>query len=128
MEKQVVQTDNAPKAIGPYSQAIRIGDLIYTAGQVALSPTTGELVGTDIEAQTRQVLENLKGVLEAAGSSFDNVVKTTVFLASIGDFAKMNAIYSEYFTGKPPARSTVQVSALPKNALVEIECVAIGNG
>jgi 2-iminobutanoate/2-iminopropanoate deaminase len=128
MEKQVVQTDNAPKAIGPYSQAIRIGDLIYTAGQVALSPTTGELVGTDIEVQTRQVLENLKGVLEAAGSSFDNVVKTTVFLASMGDFAKMNAIYSEYFTGKPPARSTVQVSALPKNALVEIECVAIGNG
>jgi 2-iminobutanoate/2-iminopropanoate deaminase len=128
MEKQVIQTDNAPKAIGPYSQAIRIGDLIYTAGQVALSPTTGELVGTDIEAQTRQVLENLKGVLEAAGSSFDNVVKTTVFLASMGDFAKMNAIYSEYFTGKTPARSTVQVAALPKNALVEIECVAIGNG
>jgi 2-iminobutanoate/2-iminopropanoate deaminase len=128
MEKQVIHTDNAPKAIGPYSQAIRIGDLIYTAGQVALSPTTGELVGADVETQTRQVLENLKGVLEAAGSSFDNVVKTTVFLASMGDFAKMNAIYSEYFTGKPPARSTVQVAALPKNALVEIECVAIGNG
>lgn len=128
MEKQVIQTENAPKAIGPYSQAIRIGDLVYTAGQVALSPTTGELVGSDIETQTRQVLENLKAVLEASGSSFDNVVKTTVFLASMGDFAKMNAIYSEYFTGKPPARSTVQVAGLPKNALVEIECVATGNG
>jgi 2-iminobutanoate/2-iminopropanoate deaminase len=124
MEKQVIQTDNAPKAIGPYSQAIRIGDLIYTAGQVALSPTTGELVGADIETQTRQVLENLKGVLEAAGSSFDKVVKTTVFIINMGEFAKMNAIYAEYFTGTHPARSTVQVSALPKNALVEIECVA----
>jgi 2-iminobutanoate/2-iminopropanoate deaminase len=128
MEKQVTQTDAAPKAIGPYSQAIRIGDLIYTAGQIPLSPATMELVGTDIEGQTRQVIENLKAVLEASGSSLDNVVKTTVFLANMADFAKMNAIYAEYFTGKTPARSTVQVAGLPRNALVEIECVAIGNG
>jgi len=125
MNKQAIYSDNAPKAIGPYSQAIRVGDLIYTAGQIPLSPTTAELVGTTIEEQTRQVMENLKAVLEAAGSNLDKVVKTTVFLANLADFAKLNAIYGEYFTVTPPARSTVQVAALPRGALVEIECVAI---
>lgn len=125
MNKQPVHSDKAPKAIGPYSQAIRIGDLIYTAGQIPLSPTSNEIVGTTIEEQTRQVLNNLKAVLEAAGSSLDKVVKTTVFLANLSDFAKLNAVYGEYFVEMPPARSTVQVAALPRGALVEIECVAI---
>lgn len=125
-EKHRVHSDNAPKAIGPYSQAIIVGDLVYTAGQIPLSPTTGAIVGTTIEEQTRQVMENLKAVLEEAGSSLDKVVKTTVFLANLSDFAKLNAVYGEYFTGDtPPARSTVQVAALPRGALVEIECVAI---
>ncbi len=125
MNKQPVHSDKAPKAIGPYSQAIRIGDLIYTAGQIPLSPTSNEIVGTTIEEQTRQVLNNLKAVLEAAGSSLEKVVKTTVFLANLADFAKLNAVYGEYFVEMPPARSTVQVAALPRGALVEIECVAI---
>jgi 2-iminobutanoate/2-iminopropanoate deaminase len=125
MEKTVVQTDNAPKAIGPYSQAIKVGDFIYTAGQTGFVPATGEMVGPGIEEQTRQVLANLKAVLEASGSSLDKVVKTTVFLANIqADFAKMNAVYAEYFGDKPPARTTVQAGALPRGAAVEIECVA----
>ena len=125
MEKTVIHTDNAPKAIGPYSQAIRVGDFIYTAGQTGFVPATGEFAGATIEEQTHQVLKNIKAILEAAGSDMSKVVKTTVFLANIqADFAKMNAIYAEYFGDKPPARSTVQVGALPRGAVVEIECVA----
>lgn len=125
MNKRIIHTEKAPKAIGPYSQAIHIGELIYTAGQVALDPATMELVPGGIEEQTRQVLANLTNVLEAAGSSMSKVVKTTVFLKDMSDFAKMNAIYAEAFGENPPARTTVAVAGLPKNALVEIECVAL---
>lgn len=125
MNKRIIHTDKAPKAIGPYSQAIHIGELIYTAGQVALDPATMELVSGGIEEQTRQVLVNLTNVLEAAGSSMSKVVKTTVFLKDMNDFAKMNAIYAEAFGENPPARTTVAAAGLPKNALVEIECVAL---
>ncbi|MCZ2127059.1 MAG: RidA family protein [Anaerolineales bacterium] len=125
MNKQIIHTDKAPKAIGPYSQAVRVGDFIYTAGQVALDPSTMELVAGGVEEQTRQVLANLTQVLAAAGADLSKVVKTTVFLQDMGDFAKMNAIYAEAFTENPPARSTVAVAGLPKGALVEIECVAL---
>jgi 2-iminobutanoate/2-iminopropanoate deaminase len=122
---EVIHTDTAPKAIGPYSQAIRAGSFIHTAGQVALDPATGQLVESGIEAQTRQVLRNLSHVLEAAGSSLRHVVKTTVFLKDMGEFAQMNTIYGEMFGEHRPARSTVQVAALPRGAAVEIECVAV---
>src|SRR5512139_677868 len=125
--KKIVVTEKAPKAIGPYSQAICIEDLVFTAGQVGLDPGTMELVEGGIEAQTRQVLTNLSHVLEAADSGLNFVIKTTVFLKEMADFAAMNAIYAEFFPGKPPARSTVQVAGLPKGALVEIECVAFLN-
>ncbi|MEK7310701.1 MAG: RidA family protein [Chloroflexota bacterium] len=128
MSRDVIHTDSAPKAIGPYSQAIRVGDFVFTAGQIALDPATGELAGATIEEQTRRALTNLKAVLEAAGSGMGKVVKTTVFLANLADFAKMNAVYAEFFPGNPPARTTVQVAALPRGALVEIECVAILDG
>ena len=125
--KKIVVTEKAPRAIGPYSQAICIEDLVFTAGQVGLDPATMELVEGGIEAQTRQVLTNLNHVLEAADSGLNFVIKTTVFLKDMADFAAMNAIYAEFFPGKPPARSTVQVAGLPKAALVEIECVAFIN-
>jgi 2-iminobutanoate/2-iminopropanoate deaminase len=125
--KKIVSTEKAPKAIGPYSQAIRIDNLVFTAGQVGLDPATMEIVEGGVEAQTRQVLNNLKNVLEAAGSGLKFVVKTTVFLQSMGDFATMNGIYAEFFPENPPARSTVAVAGLPKGALVEIECVALLN-
>src|SRR3990172_1802281 len=128
MNRDVIHTDSAPKAIGPYSQAIRVGDFVFTAGQIALDPATGELAGATIEEQTRRALTNLKAVLEAAGSGMGKVVKTTVFLANLADFAKMNAVYGEFFPGNPPARTTLQVAALPRGALVEIECVAILDG
>ncbi len=121
----VIHTDAAPKAIGPYSQAIRAGDLIFTAGQIALDPATAQIVEGGIEAQTRQVLTNLSHVLLAAGSSLSRVVKTTVFLQDLGEFAAMNAVYGEFFSAQPPARSTVQVSALPRGSRVEIECIAL---
>jgi len=124
MERQIVATDKAPAAVGPYSQAVRIGDLIYTAGQLGIVPGTKEFAGSDIEAQTRQALENLKAILEAAGSCLRHVVKTTVFLADIEEFARMNAVYAEFFPEDPPARSAVQVAALPLGARVEIEAVA----
>ncbi|MBZ0287788.1 MAG: RidA family protein, partial [Anaerolineae bacterium] len=114
-----------PAAVGPYSQAIKINGLVFTAGQVGLIPGTKTLTEGGIEGQTRQVLNNLKAVLEAAGSSLDKVVKTTVFLQSMDDFAAMNAIYATYFSAEPPARSTVEVSRLPVGALVEIEAVAL---
>ncbi|MDP1779512.1 MAG: RidA family protein [Anaerolineales bacterium] len=125
MKKKVIQTDKAPKAIGPYSQAIRTEAMIYTAGQTGLEPATGELIAGGLEEQTRQVLNNIRNVLEAAGSSLEHVVKTTVFLKDMNDFAKMNAIYAEYFGENPPARSTIAVAALPKGGLVEIEAVAL---
>lgn len=125
--KKIISTEKAPKAIGPYSQAICIEGLIFTAGQVGLDPATMELVAGGIEAETRQVLTNLRYVLEAADSGMNFVIKTTVFLKDMADFAAMNAIYAEFFPGKPPARSTVQVAGLPKGALVEIECIALLN-
>jgi len=127
MPKTVIATQDAPAAIGPYSQAIRVGDTLYTSGQVALDPKTGALVPGGITEQTHQVLANLKAVLAAAGVSFEHVVKTTVFLKSMGDFAAMNEIYATAFAAPgitPPARSTVEVARLPKDALVEIECIA----
>ncbi len=127
MDKQRIHTDGAPAAVGPYSQAIRAGNLLFTAGQVALDPASGELVGDDVAAQTEQVLRNLRAVLAAAGADLGQVVKTTVFLQSMGDFAAMNAVYARHFPEPFPARSTVEVGALPKGGLVEIECVAAIN-
>lgn len=124
MGKQIVQTDKAPAAIGPYSQAVKVGNLVFTAGQIPLDPATGALVEGGIEAQTRQALDNLKAVLEAAGSSLDRVVKTTCFLANLDDFAAFNEVYATYFTENAPARSTFQVAKLPAGALVEVEAVA----
>ena len=118
-----VHTDQAPAALGPYSQAVVSGGLCFTSGQIALSPETGEIVGADITTQTRQVLENLCAVLAAAGTAADRVVKTTCYLADIADFAAFNAVYAEYFPGKP-ARSCVAVKDLPRGALVEVEAVA----
>ncbi len=123
-QKEIVATDKAPQAIGPYSQAVKVGPLVYTAGQIGIDPATGEIVPGGVEAETRQALTNLKHVLEAAGSSLDLVIKTTVFLRDINDFAKMNAVYAEFFTAGFPARSAVQAAALPKGAAVEIEAVA----
>ena len=122
---KTIRTENAPAAIGPYSQAIAVNGLVYTSGQIALNPKTGTLEGTGIEAQTEQAVQNLKAVLEAAGSGLQNVVKTTCFLQRMSDFAAFNAVYEKYFPGKP-ARSCVEVAALPKGALVEIEAVAVG--
>lgn len=123
--KKIISTEKAPKAIGPYSQAIRTEHLVFTAGQIGLDPATMELVAGGVEAQTRQALTNLKRVLEAADSGLNFVVKTTVFLQSMSDFAAMNAVYQEFFPENPPARSTVAVAALPKGALVEVECMAL---
>jgi 2-iminobutanoate/2-iminopropanoate deaminase len=125
MKRDIVHTDKAPKAIGPYSQAIRTETMIYTAGQTGLDPATGELIGSTVEEQTRQVIVNLQNVIEAAGSTLGNVVKTTVFLKDMNDFSKMNAIYAEFFDQNPPARSTVAVAGLPKDGLVEIEAVVL---
>ena len=125
--KKIVSTDKAPKAIGPYSQAIRTENLVFSAGQLGLDPVTMEMVEGGIQAQTRQVLTNLQHVLEIADSGLNFIVKTTVFLQDMGDFADMNSVYAEFFPENPPARSTVQVAALPKNALVEIECIALLN-
>ncbi len=124
MNKQIVATDKAPAAVGPYSQGVRLDDLIFTAGQLGLVPGSKEFAGPDIEAQTRQALENLKAVLEAGGSCLEHVVKTTVFLQDIGEFGRMNKIYAQFFAENPPARSAVQVAALPLGGRVEIEAVA----
>lgn len=124
MERSVVQTSDAPPAIGPYSQAITAGDFVFCSGQIPLTPD-GTLIEGDVAAQTRQVLRNLQAVLAAAGSSLDQVIKTTVFLADMRDFAAMNAVYAEFFPVHPPARSTVQVARLPRDARVEIEAVAV---
>ena len=125
LEREVVVSDQAPKAIGPYSVGISAGGLVFTAGQIGLDPQTGELAAGGIEAQTRQVMSNLRNVLQAAGSDLQEVVKTTVFLKNLSDFAAFNAVYGEYFPDSPPARSTVEAAALPKSALVEIDCIAI---
>lgn len=122
--KDVVLTDRGPKPIGPYSQAIKSGGFLFASGQVALDPATNEFLAGDIAKQTERVLENVKGILEAAGSNLHRVVKTTVFLKNMSDFAAMNEVYAKYFTSAPPARSTVEVARLPKDALVEIEVIA----
>jgi 2-iminobutanoate/2-iminopropanoate deaminase len=127
MSKQVIATDKAPAAIGPYSQAVRVGNLVFTAGQIPLDPVTMQVVASDITEQTTRVLENLKAILEAAGTDLTRVVKTTVFITDLNDFAAMNAVYGAYLAREgvtPPARTTVEVSKLPKDALVEIELVA----
>lgn len=125
MKLDPVHTDRAPKAVGPYAQAIGAGHLIFCSGQVALDPAGGELVGATIREQTKRVLDNLAAVLEAAGSDLAHVVKTTVFLTDLADFGEMNAVYGEAFAGHTPARATVQVAGLPRGARVEIECIAI---
>jgi 2-iminobutanoate/2-iminopropanoate deaminase len=122
--KDIVTTDRGPKPIGPYSQAIKASGFLFMSGQVALDPKTGELTGSDVRQQTERVMENIKGILEAAGSNLHHVVKTTVFLKDMNDFPAMNEVYGRYFSAAPPARSTVQVARLPKDALVEIEVVA----
>ena len=123
-----IATSEAPAAIGPYSQAIRCGQLVYTSGQIALDPVTGELVGENVEAQTHRALQNLQAVLKSAGTSLKNVIKTTVFLTRMSDFQAMNAVYASYFGSPAPARSTVAVAELPRQALVEIECIALVDG
>lgn len=123
--KKIVSTTEAPAAVGPYSQAVRIGPMLFTAGQIPLDPQSGQIVSQNISEQTRRVLDNLTAVLKAEGMDFNHIVKTTVFMTNLGDFAAMNEVYASYFTDQPPARSTVQVSALPKAASVEIECIAV---
>ena len=123
MKKEIISTTNAPAAVGPYSQAVKIGDFLYTSGQIALDPATGVLATAEIEAQSEQVMKNLAAVLEAAGYTFDEVIKTTCFLQDMGHFAAFNAIYEKYFVSKP-ARSCVAAAALPKGALVEVELIA----
>ncbi len=124
MTREVIRSDRAPKAIGPYEQALRVDGWVFTSGQIALDPTTGAMVEGGIGAQTRQVLENLRAVLEAAGTSMTRVVKTTVYMTNLADFQKMNEVYAEYFPQDKPARSTVGVAALPRGALVEIDVIA----
>jgi len=124
-EKKVVATKEAPQAIGPYSQAIKAGGFVFTAGQIPIDPATGKLVEGDVKVQTERVLKNLSAVLAAAGSSMDRVVKTTVFLKNMSDFPAMNEVYGQFFKNDPPSRSTVQVAALPKDAVIEIDAVAL---
>lgn len=122
--KQIIATDQAPAAVGPYSQGVRVGDLVFASGQLGIVPGSKEFAGPDVESQTRQALKNLEAVLKAGGSCLKHVVKTTVFLADIGEFGRMNAVYAEFFPETPPARSTVQAAALPLGGRVEIEAIA----
>ena len=124
--KKIISTDRAPKAIGPYSQAVVMNGFAFLSGQIPLDPSTNQLIEGDIAAQTERVLENLKSVLEACGSSFEKVVKTTVFLKDMGEFAKMNEVYGRYFAANAPARATVEAARLPRDVRVEIECIAAG--
>jgi 2-iminobutanoate/2-iminopropanoate deaminase len=124
--REIISTKEAPEAIGPYSQAIKANGLIFTSGQIAIDPTTQQVVAGDVSAQTERVLRNVAAILEAAGSGLHQVVRSTVFLKSMNDFAAMNAVYGKYFSGKPPARSTVEVARLPKDVLVEIDVIALG--
>jgi 2-iminobutanoate/2-iminopropanoate deaminase len=123
--KQTINTDKAPAAIGPYSQATKVGNMVFTSGQIPISPVTGEVVDGDIKSQAKQVLDNVQEVLKAAGTDLNHVVKTTIFLKDMNDFAVVNEIYAQYFTGNYPARSTVQVAKLPKDVGIEIEAIAI---
>jgi 2-iminobutanoate/2-iminopropanoate deaminase len=123
--KEIVATDRGPKAIGPYSQAVKANGLVFVSGQIAIDPQTQQIVPGDIAQQTARVMENLKGIVEAAGSSMGEVVKTSVFLADMNDFAAMNEVYGRYFASSPPARATVQVSRLPKDVRLEIELIAL---
>ncbi len=125
MKKRIIQTDQAPAAIGPYSQAIRVGDFLYTSGQIALDPQSGEFLSGEIEQETERTIENISAILIAGGLSLENVIKTTVYLTDLSHFARMNHIYEKYFSGNKPARACVQVAALPKGAKVEIEAIAI---
>ena len=125
--RQVISTDRGPKAIGPYSQAVRANGLVFLSGQIPLDPNTEQLISGDIAAQTERALHNISGILEAAGSSIGQVIKTTVFLKDMNDFAAMNEVYGRYFTANPPARSTVEVARLPKDVLVEIEVIALAS-
>lgn len=124
MGKEIISTNKGPSAIGPYSQAVKANGFVYVSGQIAIVPETGQIVEGGIEAQTHRAMENLKGILEAAGSSLDNAVKTTVFIKNMDDFATVNKIYGEYFSGNYPARACVEVSRLPKDVLVEVEVIA----
>lgn len=126
LQKEVVLTPNAPQPIGPYSQAIKAGDFVFCSGQIPLDPKSGELVGgTDVQAQARRAFDSAKALLEAAGTSLDRVVKTTLFLKNMSDFPKVNEVYATYFKGATPARSTIEVARLPKDVLVELECIAL---
>ena len=125
--KKIVSTTEAPAAVGPYSQAIRVGQFVFTAGQIPLDPQSGVIVSEDISEQTRRVLDNLTAVLKAENLTFSHIVKTTIFLTDMNDFAKVNEVYASYFSDLPPARSTVAVLALPKGARVEIECIAVSD-
>ncbi|MFO8089034.1 MAG: RidA family protein [Desulfatiglandaceae bacterium] len=125
MEKKIVQTSNAPAAVGPYSQAVKTESMVFVSGQIGLVPETGIMVEGGVEVQAKKCLENLRAVLEAAGSSMENVVQATVFLADINDFAAVNTVYGEFFKSDPPARACVQAAALPKGALVEVAAVAV---
>ena len=126
--KKIISTSEAPGAIGPYSQAVRTGKFVFCSGQIPLDPKSGQVVLGDITVQTRRVLDNIAGILKAEGLTFDHVVKTTIFLTNLGDFQTVNEIYGSYFKQDPPARSTVQVAALPKNVNVEIEVIAVADG
>lgn len=123
--KEIISTEDAPSAIGPYSQAVKTGNMVFCSGQIPIDPATGEFVSNDVAEQTEQVLKNLSAVLEAAGSGLNNVVKTTVFLADMNDFAAMNEVYARFFSENKPARATVQAARLPRDARVEIECIAL---
>ena len=125
VKKKVVQTEKAPKAIGPYSQAIQAGNFLFLSGQIPIDPKTGELVKGDIRKQTQQVLENIKGILESQGLGMENVVKSTIFLKDIANFNQVNEVYATYFPSSPPARSTVEVAKLPRDADIEIEAIAV---
>jgi 2-iminobutanoate/2-iminopropanoate deaminase len=124
-EKEIITTINAPTPVGPYSQAVKVGDLLFTSGQIGLEPYTGTIIHDSIENETRQVLENIKTILKEAGSSLDKVIKTTIYITSMDNFSRVNTIYGQYFTEKPPARSCIEVSSLPKGASIEIETIAL---
>ncbi len=125
LKKEIIKSPNAPKAIGPYSQAVKVGDMLFCSGQIAINPETGEYVKTDVKSEAKQVLENLKAVLNEAGMDFKDVVRATVFLKDINDYSAVNEVYASYFTEKPPARAAVQVGKLPKDVAVEISCIAV---
>jgi 2-iminobutanoate/2-iminopropanoate deaminase len=127
MKKEQISTENAPAAIGPYSQGVRVGGMVFFSGQIPLDPVSGEMVGADIVAQAEQVMKNMHAVLRAAGLEFENIVKTTIYLVDLADFGTVNEIYGRFFSDLPPARACVQVAALPKGALIEIEWIAVSD-